>query len=72
MLKDSGEVVDLNEATVEALKRLPDIGPKLSELIVASRPYHRVDDLLRVPGIGPKTLKRLQALVRVEGVEGER
>lgn len=72
IVKGSGEVVDLNEATFEELQRLPGIGPKLAELIIASRPYHKVDDLLRVSGIGPKNLDRLRGLVRVEGVEGEK
>ncbi len=68
----SNQVVDLNEATFEELQRLPGIGPKLAELIIANRPYHKVDDLLRVSGIGPKNLERLRELVRVEGVEGEK
>ena len=72
MVKGGGQVVDLNEATFEELQRLPGIGPKRAELIIASRPYHKAEDLLRVSGIGPKTLKRLQLLVCVEGVEGEK
>ncbi len=70
--KDTGQVVDLNEATFEELQRLPGIGPKLAELIIAGRPYHKADDLLRVSGIGPKTFERLQLLVHAEGVEGEK
>jgi endonuclease YncB( thermonuclease family) len=72
IVKGSGEVVDLNEATFEDLQRLPRIGPKLAELIIAGRPYHKVEDVLRVSGIGPETLKGLQTLVKVEGVEGEK
>ena len=63
--------MDLNEATYEELQRLPGIGPKLAELIIANRPYHKTDDLLRVNGIGPKNIEPLRELVRVEGVEGE-
>ena len=70
--KGSGQVVELNEATFEELQRLPGIGPKLAELILANRPYQKVEDLLRVSGIGPKNLERLRELVRVEGVEGEK
>ena len=70
--KGSGQVVELNEATFEELQSLPGIGPKLAELILANRPYQKVEDLLRVSGIGPKKLERLRELVRVEGVEGEK
>lgn len=57
--------VRLNEAGVEALTRLPGIGPALAKRIVAARPYATVDDLLRVPGIGPKTLAALRPRVRL-------
>ena len=64
--------MDLNEATYEELQTLPAIGPKLAERIVANRPYHRVDDLMKVDGVGAKILERLRPLVRVEGIEGEK
>ncbi|MEJ2359546.1 MAG: ComEA family DNA-binding protein [Deinococcales bacterium] len=57
--------VRLNEAGVEALTRLPGIGPALARRIVAARPFATVDDLLRVPGIGPKTLAALRPRVRL-------
>ena len=41
-------------------------------MILANRPYQKVEDLLRVSGIGPKNLERLRELVRVEGVEEEK
>ena len=70
--KSGGQTVDLNEATFEELKTLPGIGPKLAELIMANRPFHKTDDLLRVSGIGQETLKRLRTMVRVEGADGEK
>jgi len=57
--------VRLNEAGVEALTRLPGIGPALAGRIVAARPFATVDDLLRVRGIGPKTLAALRSRVRL-------
>ena len=62
----------MNEATFEEVQRLPSIGPKLAERIMANRPFHTVEDLLKVGGVGTKTLERLRPLVRVEGVEGEK
>jgi len=57
--------VRLNQAGLRELQTLPGIGPALARRIVAARPFARVDDLLRVPGIGPKTLDRLRSRVRL-------
>jgi competence protein ComEA len=65
-------VLDLNEATFEELQRLPGIGPKLAELIIASRPYHKVKNVLKVQGAGPRNMEQFRELVRVERVEGEK
>ncbi len=58
--------VEINTASYEELQKLPGIGKKLAERIVAHRPYQKVDDLGKVPGIGPVTLHRLKPLIRVE------
>ncbi|RME82040.1 MAG: ComEA family DNA-binding protein, partial [Caldilineae bacterium] len=57
--------VDLNTATAEELEALPGIGPKTAEAIIEGRPYSAVDDLLRVKGIGEKTLEKLRPYVTV-------
>jgi competence protein ComEA len=62
-------VVNVNTASAEELRRLPGIGPKLSERILearADRPFRSVDELRRVRGIGAKTLERLRPHVTVE------
>ena len=58
--------VDVNTASFEELQKLPGIGPKLAERIIAHRPYNQIDDLKKVSGIGAKTLDRLRPLVRVK------
>ncbi|MCC6309276.1 MAG: ComEA family DNA-binding protein [Trueperaceae bacterium] len=55
--------VSLNSADAAQLETLPGVGPATSRRIIEHRPYARVDDLLRVPGIGPKKLERLRPLV---------
>jgi len=62
---DGDPRLHLNEADADALARLPGIGPALAERIVAARPFATVDDLLRVRGIGPKTLAALRSKVRL-------
>lgn len=62
------ELVDLNRADVDALQRLPGIGPALAERIVAARReqlFRTLDDLERVGGIGPATVRRIRSLATV-------
>lgn len=60
--------LDLNTADAEALRALPGVGPTLAERIVADRdahgPFRTPEDLLRVPGIGPKRWERIRPQVR--------
>lgn len=58
-----GRRVRLNRASQAELEALPGIGPKLAERILAGRPYASVDDLDRVKGIGPATVRKLRPLV---------
>ena len=55
--------ININTATTAQLDMLPRIGPALAARIIEDRtrngPYRTLDDLDRVPGIGPKTILRL-------------
>jgi competence ComEA-like helix-hairpin-helix protein len=61
--------VDLNQAGVDELSRLPGIGPGLAQRILAAREaqgrFESVDDLRRVRGVGRVKLQRLRTLVTV-------
>jgi competence protein ComEA len=62
--------IDVNTATAADLRKLPGIGPKMSQAILDEReraPFKSVDDLRRVHGIGAKTLDRLRPYVTVGG-----
>lgn len=59
-------LIDLNTATQAELETLPGIGASKAAAIIANRPYATVDDLDRVPGIGPSTLDQLRPLVTVQ------
>lgn len=56
--------LNINDATAIELMHLPEIGPTLAERIVQERhergPFVDVEDLQRIPGIGPKTLEAIK------------
>lgn len=57
----SGEArIDLNSASLRLLETLPGVGPVTAARIVEARPFHSVDDLLRVRGIGEVRLEALR------------
>jgi competence protein ComEA len=60
--------VELNSAEHADLLLLPGVGENLAERIIKARaqaPFQKVEDLRKVPGIGPATLERLRPLVYV-------
>jgi competence ComEA-like helix-hairpin-helix protein len=62
--------LELNRASREELERLPFVGPYMADQIVTWRerhgPFASVDSLVRVPGVGPATLRRVRHLLRVD------
>ena len=52
--------VDLNTATARELQSVSGIGPVLATEIIAGRPYKKVDDLLRISGVGSKLLEKIR------------
>ena len=65
-LTDDGKVI-LNLASTEDLRRLPGVGQKRAEAILALRTrlgrFKQVSDLLRVKGIGVRGLKKIMPKV---------
>ena len=60
--------IDLNEAARDELMRLPGIGEKTANAIIEfreERPFTSVEDLDRVPGIGPATIERIRPFLKV-------
>ncbi|MDB4946615.1 MAG: competence protein ComEA helix-hairpin-helix repeat protein [Labilithrix sp.] len=64
------EPVYLNHASVDELRRLPGVGPKRAEAILVLRQkvgrFSRVEDLLRVKGVGRGAVKKWRPLVRLD------
>ena len=59
------EPLDLNTASQEQFQQLHGIGPVKAAKIFAGKPYESVEDLLKIPGIGPKTLEKIRPCVSV-------
>jgi competence ComEA-like helix-hairpin-helix protein len=68
-------VVDVNDATVAELSVLPGIGTVRAEAIVLERirngPFHAIEDLCRVDGLGPETCRGLRDFLRCQPRGGE-
>lgn len=61
--------VEINSATWVEWLQLDGIGPSLAHRIVADRklngPFESIDDINRVPGIGPATLDRIRRCLTI-------
>ena len=58
--------IDLNSASRKELERIPHIGSVTAIKIAANRPYRSLDELLKIPGIGPKTIKAIEPYVTIK------
>jgi phosphatidylserine/phosphatidylglycerophosphate/cardiolipin synthase-like enzyme len=64
-----GETTDqlhINTATQTQLESLPGIGPTLAQRIIAGRPYHHLQDLQRVQGLGTRKLEAIKGKITFE------
>lgn len=63
------KVININTASLKALKTLPHIGPKIAERIIKYRqaygPFQSLEEITKVAGIGPKTLEKIKGRITV-------
>lgn len=61
--------ININTAGVDELTKLPRIGPKIAERIIAFREEHggfkSVEELMNVQGIGQKTFEKLKDQIEI-------
>jgi competence protein ComEA len=58
--------VDINSAARDELMTLPGIKEATANRIISARPFQSIDDLGRVPGIGPATMEKLRPFLTVK------
>jgi len=65
----TGHLISINHAGQDTLSVLPGIGRTMARRIIDFRESHgrfkSVDELILVPGIGSKTLRRLRSMIRL-------
>lgn len=52
--------IDINSAELSELDKIDGVGPVYAQRIIDNRPYSLLDDLLKVKGIGEKTLQKIK------------
>ena len=65
-----GPTVNINTATEAQLANLPGIGPSKAKAIVKYRenhPFKKVEQIMRIKGIGRKSFKAMQPYLSVDG-----
>ncbi len=67
-----GEHIDIDQADVSEITRLPHVGPALAQRIVAWRtehgPFGSLTQLDSVSGVGPKLLDAIRPFVSFSGI----
>ena len=68
-IQNKSECININSAGSEELRAIKGIGPKMAQRILDMRKkvrvFNRVEDLMQVNGIGPKTFAKIKSMICV-------
>ncbi|MEX1114020.1 MAG: helix-hairpin-helix domain-containing protein [Akkermansiaceae bacterium] len=62
---DESTQIDPNTAARDELMSIPGVGEKTADAIIEARPYQNIEDLLKVAGIGPASLKKIEPFLKI-------
>lgn len=68
--QQKSQVVNINTATVTELAFLPGVGESKATAIIKHRerrPFKKIEDIVRVKGIGRKSFKKMRAYLSISG-----
>ena len=58
--------MNINEATLTELQKLPGIGPVKGQAIIDGRPFQKPEDVMNVRGIKGATFERIKEHISVD------
>lgn len=58
--------IDINSADQRTLEKLPGIGPVTAGRIIENRPFHAIEDMRKIRGIGEKLLDSIRPFIKIE------
>lgn len=64
------QMININTATQAELETLPGVGPSKAQAVIdfrERRPFKRVEDIMRVKGIGRKSFLKMKPYLTVSG-----
>ncbi|MCA9387083.1 ComEA family DNA-binding protein [Candidatus Dojkabacteria bacterium] len=61
--QSTNALININTASSTELETLPGVGSATASKIINNRPYNKINDLLKVKGIGQATLDKISPLV---------
>lgn len=62
----AGSKININTASQSEIETLPGIGPSKAQGIIENRPYHSIEEIKKVSGIGEATFQKIKDLIAVD------